>query len=304
MDVFTILFIAWVLTQWVTGDAPYALRGKMPPKHLERMERLRRGESVPLRYGLGDYLHDLWAMALKADVERRQRKAAKKREVPNSDVPAPATVGGGQEKAPASAVVPDPTSGPAAPTGPSTRPDRPDPTGADRHPGHRKPAPEPQPSDLNGDRPKPAMPPADVTPAASTDTTQPVRSATEADRSGPSVLAPVIPFPTPQGDQMSNSNPSGVTEVTGLSSAVAYAEGVAKTHAEHGGAEGFVSSLGTFECGPATIAKVMEAREASINAAAKWGAAAAALKENNEAVREAYAASGGEAGNKSFATSE
>lgn len=121
MDFLTILFIAWLITKAIASDAPYALRGKMPPKHLERMERLRRGEPVPLRYGLGDYLHDLWSMALQADLARRQRKAKEKQDteldgkVPTPDELAPPAASGDPDEPPKGAAVPDPEQGPAVP---------------------------------------------------------------------------------------------------------------------------------------------------------------------------------------------
>lgn len=94
-----------------------------------------------------------------------------------------------------------------------------------------------------------------------------------------------------------------VSEVTGLSSAVAYAKGVAAAHSAHGSGEGYVSSLASFEVGAGDIAKVRAAQEASINAAALWQTAADALHDHNMAVREAYRAAP-DAGNKTFATSE
>lgn len=98
------------------------------------------------------------------------------------------------------------------------------------------------------------------------------------------------------------AQPSG--EVTGLPSAIAYANAVADTHASHGSGEGFIASLTSFEVGPDDISKVQAAQESSRNAEQMWREAAQALQTSNNAVKEAYATSGGNAGNKQFNTQE
>jgi len=92
-------------------------------------------------------------------------------------------------------------------------------------------------------------------------------------------------------------------EVTGVKSAIAYAEAVSAAHAAHGGAEQYVTSLTTMEVGSADIAKVRAAQEASRNAAAMWKDAAEALTTSNAAVGEAYMTSP-DAANKQAQTNE
>jgi hypothetical protein len=417
-----IAWVAWQFTNLLVQDGIHAVKGTTPPRHSERMERLRRGETLPSRYGLGGYLRDLWDDALRADVERRRRKRATEaggQQVPNPNGPAAPSTGGRREDPPPPVAVPAPDGGPASaatrdvvhddctyclgcercrppahgwtcqgcgensgpvfpsrdaaqaafanhrcrsreqkppPTGGQARVDTPDEVddgpddtnelvagtqplvrGLSRQtlreqdrciavtagpgsaycgaPVWRDDGAPPGNQLCRGHSPENSREPA---PPTAGEGTSPVLGAddpqSDSGDGGNRPAARVIPFPNmpapagepTQGDNMptDTTNPSGIAEVTGLRSAVEYAKGVAAAHASHGGAEGFVSSLGNFEVGPATIAKVMEAREASNNAAAKWAAAAAAVEEDNERVREAYAASGGEAGNKQFVTNE
>jgi len=93
------------------------------------------------------------------------------------------------------------------------------------------------------------------------------------------------------------------SEVTGVKSAIAYAEAVAAAHEAHGSAEQYISSLTTMDVGKVDIAKVQVAQEASRNAAAMWKDAAEALTTSNAAVGEAYMTSP-DAANKQAQTNE
>lgn len=100
--------------------------------------------------------------------------------------------------------------------------------------------------------------------------------------------ATVIPmFPTNTSTEKETSMSEPVAEVTGLQSAIDYAEGVASAHAAHGAAEGFAGSLAQAEYGDGVLSAVAAAQEASANAGALWTAAAEKLKESN-VVKEAY----------------
>ncbi|GAB7053149.1 hypothetical protein [Catenuloplanes indicus] len=106
------------------------------------------------------------------------------------------------------------------------------------------------------------------------------------------------------GGTMTDTASQPTSEITGLVSAVNYATQVAQAHATHGGGEQYIGSLRSFEVGEDVIAKVALAQEASQNAAAAWTGAADAIASTNAAVAEAYRSSGGQAGNKQFATGE
>ena len=87
-------------------------------------------------------------------------------------------------------------------------------------------------------------------------------------------------------------------EVTGLTSAIAYAEAVAAAHEAHasGGGESYMASLGQAQVGPETVASAGRAQEMSQNAAAAWRNHAAKLREQ-VAAKEATT---NETGNKEF----
>lgn len=322
-----IAWVAWQFTNLLVQDGIHAVKGTTPPRHTERMARIARGEQVPQRYGIGGYLRDLLDDALRADVERRRRK---RRDATEASTQAPTSSGGQQGEPPlaepfAGGEVPDPDAGPPLPTEPvdvparQTQPDDDDLPRAEDNPFYAymdqrrcvarvsdRPhglCGEPTNTDTqrNG---------WDNNPHCTTHTHQ------WADGPAPNPAdeptARVYQFPTPPdvpaqpaGDNMpETTTPDGTTEVTGLASAVHYAKGVAAAHQSHGSGEAYVASLRGFEVGEGDVALVEAAQEASRNAAAKWQTAADALLNHNAAVREAYQASGGEAGNKQFATSE
>jgi hypothetical protein len=104
-----------------------------------------------------------------------------------------------------------------------------------------------------------------------------------------------------EGDDMTTTQLSG--EVTGIPSAIRYAQQMAEAHASHGGNEGYLTSLANMEVGPGDIAKVQAAMEASANAGAMWQAAADSIDKNNRAVAEAYSTSP-DAANKQANTNE
>lgn len=86
-------------------------------------------------------------------------------------------------------------------------------------------------------------------------------------------------------------------EVTGIRSAIAFADAMASAHSEHASNEGYLSSLGNMEVGAEDVNSAQAAMEASANAAAMWAAHSKGLASRNSAVSEAYSSSPG-AGNK------
>ncbi|MEE3918166.1 hypothetical protein V2I01_04710 [Micromonospora sp. BRA006-A] len=91
-------------------------------------------------------------------------------------------------------------------------------------------------------------------------------------------LATVIPmFPILKEPTMSNA------EITGLPTAIAFAQGMASAHraASTAGGEQYVAALRSFEVGDGTIATVATARELSAQAAAAWERAAAEIGKQN-----------------------
>ncbi len=102
-----------------------------------------------------------------------------------------------------------------------------------------------------------------------------------------------------EGDTMTTAQ-SG--EVTGLASAINYADAVAAAHAAHsqGGGEQYRASLGEAGVGPETIRSAATAQEASEIAAGAWKAHADKLREQ-EAAKEATTA---ETGTKDFLLAE
>ncbi len=97
---------------------------------------------------------------------------------------------------------------------------------------------------------------------------------------------------------------SDMSEITGLQSAIAYAQQVAGAHSAHstGGGEAYLGSLQSYEVSGQAIALVAAAQEASSIAAGAWSAAAAELGKQT-VVKEAYDSVPG-AGNKAFVQGE
>lgn len=95
-----------------------------------------------------------------------------------------------------------------------------------------------------------------------------------------------------------------VSEVTGLSSAIAYAEAMATVHEQHSlaGGEAYLGSLEQFGVSGRAIVLVASAQETSANAAEAWRSAAAELAKQH-VVREAYDAVP-DAGTKAFVQGE
>lgn len=100
-----------------------------------------------------------------------------------------------------------------------------------------------------------------------------------------------------QGDTMTQPAPQMSGEVTGTRSAARYAEAVAAAHANHAGAEGYLTSLANMEIGDTRIGQARAAMEASRNAGAMWAQLAADIEKDNANLREQYANSP-EAANK------
>lgn len=106
-----------------------------------------------------------------------------------------------------------------------------------------------------------------------------------------------------EGDTMTTTvQPQQSGEVTGLMSAISYAEAVAAAHAAHssGGGESYMAALGSAQVGSETVQSAGEAQQASAIAAGAWQAHAAKLREQL-AAKEATTA---ETGSKDFLISE
>jgi len=161
--------------------------------------------------------------------------------------------------------------------------------------------PTPQPVRPIKASPAPASPAPAATAAPQTPPPGPPVDRDPDPQPDPSAAQPSTPTTPATREKEANMATTG--EVTGLSSAIAYAEAMANAHRSHAGSEGYVASLANFEVGQGDIEKVQSAMEASNNAASMWAAAAASIKESNNATKEAYMTSPN-AGNKQFATQE
>lgn len=93
------------------------------------------------------------------------------------------------------------------------------------------------------------------------------------------------------------------SEVTGIRSAVARLEEIAKTHEQIGTGEGFLGSLNRMEVGDEDKQLYRDAQEASRNAGRLWAHAASEVRAHNLPVSQAYSVSPG-AGNKQANTNE
>lgn len=137
--------------------------------------------------------------------------------------------------------------------------------------------------------------PLDQPAPAATPTPQPATEPAEDTRP----IAPVIYlFPNTKEIVMANS------EVTGLQTAIAFAEAAASAHQSFAtaGSEGYTGALESFDVSGATVDLAREAQEASTTAAAKWTALDGALKQQLT-VKEAYDANP-DAGNQRFVQGE
>ncbi len=130
----------------------------------------------------------------------------------------------------------------------------------------------------------------------------PDQSPTRSDKPDDPILHEYGNNPTNRGDKMPENSTQQSGEVTGLMSAIAYAEAVAAAHEAHstGGGEHYRASLASFEVGPDTINTAGTAQEASEIAGGAWREHAAKLREQL-AAKEATTA---ETGNKAFLTNE
>ncbi|WP_327029692.1 hypothetical protein OG989_04000 [Micromonospora sp. NBC_01740] len=73
---FWIVVLTW-MTKRGAEDVLYAVKGQTPPRHRERMERIKRGESQA-RYGARGWLDDATEDFLRANTQWRRSRAAKK----------------------------------------------------------------------------------------------------------------------------------------------------------------------------------------------------------------------------------
>lgn len=109
--------------------------------------------------------------------------------------------------------------------------------------------------------------------------------------------------PTAKPTATTQEGPAMTTEVTGLATAIQYAEGVAAAHVAHStDAETFASSLAGNGVGDDTVGLVAQAQEASAAAADAWQSVADTLH-GHTGVKEAYDATP-DAGDKEFVTAE
>ncbi|MGW1059375.1 hypothetical protein [Micromonospora rubida] len=333
--------LTWMFKTAAT-DVLHAAKGTTNPRYeLKKQKAIAAGKPVKVqsRYGTREWAADLYSDALVAHTERRRAKAAKPQPVDDMlDLtgvrPDPPEAGGSIPERPTAGRPPRP--------GRSGRPGTPDPAIPTDPAYYRRPnGPLVACGHCNtsvaanyrltrtirgttvqvclacaeridgGDLTVPdgmAPPrrhvgiPAQNPPAADNDTTPapgPATPLTPEPTGEPSKLATVIPmFPIMKESTMANA------EITGLPTAIAFAEGMANAHkaASTAGGEQYVAALRGFEVGDGPIATVQHAREMSTQAAAAWERAAAEMKKQT-AVKEAYQAVP-DAGNKRFVTGE
>lgn len=296
---FWIVLLTYV-TKRSAEDVLHAVKGTPNPRHQARMERIKRGESQA-RYGVRGWLDDATEDFLRANTQWRRtraaQRAAKRLDVPLDDL--------------AEAV----------------REDRPAPRQQERNVDReeaqritaeweaeqRREAEWRRDMKPIGDDPKPTcmgclkVPaqtgsvyclPCDVARGYYSDgeATQPTTP--EPDNRP---TARIYPFPIRNIEKeitMANS------EVTGLSTAIAYARDVAKAHESFStsGAEGYVGALEQGGNGAEVIGSAREAMEASAIAAQRWAAHREVL-ERQMTVKEAYQ-SQPDAGDKQFVVNE
>lgn len=298
-----ILFWIWLLT-WMfktaAQDVIYAVRGEPNPRYeLKKAKALREGRPAPVaaRYGTREWFADLYSDALAAHTERRRAKTALASSEPQTRA-RPETV---DDMVDVAGVRPQPDN-------PATEPDW-------LTPDRDEPAGQPVVHDDQH--------PYCVTPCGPnclhhgwqclrcSGTESGFASQAEAEQSylqhtcptdntdDGQPLATVIPmFPNPKEINMSNA------EITGLPTAIAFAQGMANAHraASSAGGEEYVAALRKFEVGEGTISSVGTAREMSSQAAAAWDRVAAEMGRQTT-VKEAYDAVP-DAGNKAFVTGE
>ncbi|MFI5833234.1 hypothetical protein ACIA5A_06105 [Micromonospora sp. NPDC051300] len=303
--IFWVLVFALMLQRGVT-DGLYAYRGKPNPRYeLKKARAQAAGQPVPAqpRYMTGDWFKDLYSDSLAANTDRRRAKAKAKAQ-PVDDMldvvaepkPAPTPSDG----KPTPAARPSDAAGRVAagvsearakqrPVGVTTC----DRCGREQHIDAMTPV-------TNGSQVQMWCNRHDI-PAAPTPTpdTKPTASPDPTPTGGQPKLATVIPmFPILKETAMPNA------EITGLPTAIAFAQGMANAHraASTAGGEQYVAALRSFEVGDGTIATVASARELSAQAAAAWERAADEIGKQNT-VKEAYQAVP-DAGNKRFVTGE
>lgn len=290
MDLLLIFAIAYFLQQgWV--DAKYAAAGKTSPRWQAKLAKLSAtGQpAVKPRYGSRDYFADLLADTLEAKTQRRREQAAgKQSKARGADLDvavseALAVAGTGEEwlDRPPDLTVPGKT-----PTTCDTCGRDVVVTNYDEEGGaaYCVPCVEAHNAAIMAAR-------------QSQNTTIPESPAPAPAHDGPD--ARIIPmFPTVKEEVPTMS------EITGLQSAVAYAEGVAAAHEQHSltGGEAYLGSLQSFEVSGRVLQLVASAQESSQIAAGTWKAAAAELSKQL-IVKEAYDAVP-DAGTKAFVQGE
>lgn len=260
-----VLFWIWVLT-WMTKtaatDVLHAVKGTPNPRYeLKKQRAAAAGRQVKgqPRYATREWAADLYSDALAAHTEKR-RKAAKAKAQPVDDM-----VDVVREPHPH-----DPNNTRYCPTcwGSVVVDGKPCPDCLARQQQRNAEW------DARHETPEPPVPP------------QPEPSPEPAPDDRP--LAPVIPmFPNPK--QIEKEITMASSEVTGLSTAMAFADAAASAHNSFAtsGAEGYVGALESGGMGGAAVGSAREAMEASGVAAAKWSAHKAEL-ERQMTVKEAY----------------
>lgn len=272
MEPISAVLVFWAIV-WICKNAAEdvmgAVKGRPSPRRVKQLKRIEAEGGTP-GYGFGGFAHDFWDDFLQARTAKRRELAAKGREsVGPTEVPEP-------EVKPVGTFTPqaeDPPTPVAASPDDTDR--RVDPLRLDGRNGNTE----------SHDR--------ETTPA--TEEAQPI---------SPTPTAQVIPiFRTPNSTPNQQEVPPMTTEVTGLTTAIDYANGVAQAHQSHAAdAETFAASLASNEVGDGTIGLAVQAQEASSAAGAAWSAVADALNDQT-GVKEAYEATP-DAGSREFVTSE
>jgi hypothetical protein len=328
MELIAILIVMYAVKALFT-DAAYAVRGETPPRVKVRMAKLKAAGTAdgrPRRYGAGDYFRDLWHDAMEDARESRVAKRADAKQAKadaagdaTPDEPGPSTVaptppipqfpqfGAGQQNTEQAddealqvpAWLPPFTAGIYRDHLAKLDPDGMDAwrdwmrgmSAEDRRDYWRRIA---------------ADVPGNVHDEITEQFPLPIR---DSGAGQPDGLADVRPIrPTNQEDTVSapttTAASAGAPEATGLTSATAYARGMADAHASNAAStEQWIASLeGNGGVSGPAVAAARQACEKQQEAAAAWAACADALS-GHTSVREAYQANQG-AGTREFVTSD
>jgi hypothetical protein len=279
IDLISIYVIAWIITNAVT-DTAHAIKGTTNPRYeIKRQKALAAGKAAPKqpRYGSRDWAADLVSDGLAAQTERRRAKAAKKAEATKKD------------ERPLDDLAESVREEPRRPVAPATVRTDEFPNfvaGEDYCDTHQMPRLKQGVQGSRGVKYCPCGPKVTfIPPDGDDDPGQldpdsldpkykdgpyplPTRPTTEPKDTRPDAV--IYQFPNPK--KIEKEIRMATSEVTGLSTALAFAQTAADAHASFatGGTEGYTGALAQHGVGDGCIGSAREAQEASSIAAAKW----------------------------------